>query len=181
MDAEVIKKLEEAGLATDPAQLSIPVVGSPSGIVRPTEAEVRVGFADRHVDVTLKPISALLTGTRPAPPMRPEPPEEYVPFFVLLELTAALGCAARGRPEPDEEFERLFRQLRRRPDGTDANPLFAYLQRAARLYLSLRDTSRAEYEALVNRLSQSARTFHSHTGSTNYWNIALAPLLQSLE
>ncbi|HET9450155.1 MAG TPA: hypothetical protein VFO83_04710 [Aggregicoccus sp.] len=179
MDAEVVKTLEAAGLVADPARLSIPVVSNGAGSLVPAREKVRIGSAEHHVDVVLKPASSLFVGTRPAPVMRPEPPAEYLPFFILLEGTAALGCAARSRPEPDEEFERLFRQLRRRPDGTDPNPLFSYLQRAAQLYLSLRDTSRAEYEALMNRLGQSARTFHSHTGSTNYWQRALEPLLNA--
>ena len=73
-----------------------------------------------------------------------------------------------NRPETDAEFERLYRLLRRNPDGQDAHPLFSYLQGAVRLYMSLRDVSQAEFEAVVNRLSQSAKWHSTHTGSTNY-------------
>lgn len=129
------------------------------------------------LSLELKPLSALFTGDRQPPSMRNEPPPEYLEFFLAIEHTAALACAARGRPESDEEFERLYRHLRRRPDGADANPMFGCLQNSVRLYLSLKDVSRAEFEAVVERLHKSARTFRTHGGSTNYFANALRPLL----
>jgi hypothetical protein len=126
--------------------------------------------------VRLKPISWLWTATDMTPSLlRTSPVHES--FLLLLESTAAIYCAAMNRPETDEEFERLYRLLRRTPDGEDAHPLFSYLQGAARLYLSLRSMSRAEYEALTRRLSTRARRFCSHTGSTNYHRKVLHPSL----
>jgi hypothetical protein len=55
----------------------------------------------------------------------------------------------------------------------DANPLFSYLRAASRLYLSLRDVSRAEFEAVANRLRVSARTFSAGIDSTNYHHFVL--------
>jgi hypothetical protein len=181
MDAALIQQLEAAGLEPDPLSLSLGVMREGTRLVAASGPQLVVGGKDRSAEVELKPLSALFTGTSQPPAFRGEPPPGYMPFFLLVETTAALGCEVRERPEVDEEFERLYRQLRRRPDGTDANPLFSYLQRAAQLYLSLRDTSRAEYEAVMDRLSKSARTFHTHTGSTNYWTHALRPLLEAMQ
>ncbi len=132
------------------------------------------------MDIEPKQATELFVGDRQPPLMGRDVPEEYIPFFAMIERCAGLICRARGRPEVDEEFERIYRQLRRRPDGTDKNPMFGYIQRAARVYMSLTDVSRAEYEAVMNRLSKSARTFHTHVGSTNYFEFALRPLLEGL-
>ena len=43
---------------------------------------------------------------------------------------------------------------------------------------SLRDISRAEYEAVLDRLSRSARMFAGQVGSTNYFTRMLEPLLR---
>jgi len=63
---------------------------------------------------------------------------------------------------------RIYNLLRRRPDGTDDNPLFSYLQGAARLYMSLFDVSQAEFEAVFNRLTRSAKGYMEDAASTNY-------------
>ncbi|HYH99833.1 hypothetical protein, partial [Hyalangium sp.] len=127
----------------------------------------------RVVWLPLAPISQLWTGSAVAPDFSRAPLPEYEPFFILLEATAAEFCNATGRPQRDREFERLYRHLRRRPDSTDANPLFSYLRAAARLYLSLRDVSRAEFEAVADRLYRSARTFATRIDSTNYHHFVL--------
>ena len=94
--------------------------------------------------------------------------EKYLLFFMLIERTAFDFCATTKRAERDEELRRLYQQLRRRPAALDDNPLFSYLQAAARLYMSLRDVSRAEFEAVAQRLSRSARRYADGPGSRNY-------------
>jgi len=86
----------------------------------------------------------------------------------MLERVAVDYCARAGRVEKDMELERLYRQLQRRPDGRDANPLFGYLQAAARLYMSIRDVSSAELEAVAGRLARSAGHYTDGPSSTNY-------------
>jgi hypothetical protein len=171
MDAQIIERLNAAQMPTDPLSLALAI--PPQLEQRPVVVE----HEGRQVELALRPLSNLFSGTAAAPKFKREPPAEYVPFFATVEAAAGFACLARGRPERDEEFERLYRHLRRRPDGTDSNPLFYWLQNAARIYLSLRVTSRAEFEAVMDRLSQSARTFHTHVGSTNYFTHALQPLL----
>ncbi|WP_257460111.1 hypothetical protein [Archangium lipolyticum] len=181
MDWDVAEQLKRGGLNVRcPEVLQIPVRYHPQEPDRviPLEGEEApvADYSGRIVTVRLKPISRLWTGTAVPPDMTREPPRQYAPFFLLLETTAAIYCAAMGRPELDSEFARLYRQLYRRPDGHDAHPLFSYLRAAARLYMSLRAVSQAEFEAMVRRLRQSARHFSTHEGSINYAQVVLYPL-----
>lgn len=177
MDREVVEALEKAGLPVNtPDMLRVPVHLDEQRRIVPVREMVPVVGEKGLVQVKLKPLSKLFTGDKKPPDFSRSPPPEYHPFFILLEAAAADTCKARGLPEPDAEFERLYRLLRRRPDGDDPNPAFTYLQAAARLYMSLRDTSQAEFEAVADRLYRSARRFHSHTGSTNYYREVLQHL-----
>lgn len=182
MDAEARAVLEQAGLKVDLTEWPrVPTRIDKQGQVVPLGEEVPVmAGGGRLALVKLKPISQLWTGTRRPPSLAGRPPREYQPFMLMLELTAADFCTSLNEVETDAEFERLYRQLRRRPDGRDANPLFSYLQGAARLYLSLRDVSRGEFEAVAQRLSQSARHFSTHVGSTHYHRLVLCDLIGRL-
>jgi hypothetical protein len=177
MDRKAIAALQLAGIDPGrPELLRVPTALGEQGRVVPLDHDLPVPVMDdegRVVWLPLEPISRLWTGSAVAPNFSFAPPPEYEPFFILIEATAAEFCDATGRPERDREFERLYRLLRRRPDGVDANPLFSYLRAAARLYLSLRDVSRAEFEAVAHRLSVSARTFTTHIDSTNYHHFVL--------
>lgn len=169
-----MEKLQRAGLKLEqPEMLRVPIQRDENKKVLVPRDEVPVMGNEGLVLVKLQPVSKLWTGSAVPPDLSRTPPPQYQPFLLLLESTAANYCAATGKPETDDEFERLYRQLRRRPDGEDAHPLFSYLRGAARLYLSLRDVSQAEYEALVNRLSQSAKWHSTHVGSTNYYREVL--------
>ncbi len=169
-----MEKLQRAGLKVEqPELLRVAIQRDEQKKVVRLRGEVPVMGNEGLMLVTLKPVTKLWTGSAVPPDLSRTPPPRYQPFFLLLESTAANYCAAMGKAETDDEFERLFRQLRRRPDGDDAHPLFSYLQGAVRLYLSLRDVSQAEFEAVVNRLSQSAKWHSTHVGSTNYYREVL--------
>lgn len=180
MDPEVITTLKKAGMeVAHPELLRVPTVLGEQGRVVPLAQEFPVPVMDtedRVVWVPLQPIASLWTGSAVPPDFSFAPPPEYEPFFILLEATAADYCEAMGRPERDREFERLYRHLRRRPDGEDPNPLFSYLRAAARLYLSLREVSQAEFEAVAERLRRSAKTFALSLVSTNYHRLVLDEL-----
>lgn len=177
MDVKAISALERGGMdPAHPERLWVPTALGEQHRVVPLNQDLPVPVMDdahRVVWVPLEPLSQLWTGSARAPDLSPVPPPKYEPFFILLEATAAEYCDAMGSPERDREFERLYRLLHRRPDGVDPNPLFSYLRAAARLYLSLRDVSRAEFEALANRLRLSARTFSTRLDSTNYHRFVL--------
>lgn len=177
MDLKAIIALERGGMdPAHPERLWVPTALGEQGRVVSLDQDLPVPVMDdehRVVWLPLEPLSRLWTGSAMPPDLSHAPPPEYEPFFILLEATAAEYCDATGRPERDREFERLYRQLRRRPDGVDPNPLFSYLRAAARLYLSLRDVSRAEFESLAGRLRLSARTFSTRIDSTNYHHFVL--------
>ncbi|QRN99446.1 hypothetical protein JRI60_10680 [Archangium violaceum] len=169
MDREAVERLQRAGLKVDqPELLRVAIQRDENKKVMKLGTEVPVMGNEGLMLVTLQPLSKLWTGSALPPDLSRTPPPQYQPFFLLLESTAANYCAATGKAETDDEFERLYRQLRRRPDGDDPHPLFSYLKGATRLYMSLRDVSQAEFEAVVNRLSQSAKWHSTHVGSTNY-------------
>lgn len=174
MDLEVARALRSAGFdlegGSEPLELDL----RPESL----DEEVRVVQGKKTAVVLLRPISGLWTGDREPPDLSGGYPAEYIPFFLALEGHAARYCVESGRVVIDREFERVYELLRRRPDGNDPEPVFRVRQAAARLYLSLHTTSRAEYEAVVRRLARSARTFSFGIVSRNYWEHALEPLLE---
>lgn len=117
----------------------------------------------------LEPISALFRGDRRPPRFHVGPTPEYALFFHAIETTIA-DCALHLEPPPtDQEFEQLYRQLRRRPDApTGAAPVLSYMRAAVRLYMSLVDVSRAELDAVLNELGRSARRHASGHASRSY-------------
>ena len=117
--------------------------------------------------LVLRPVRELFTGDRRAPDLSRGPTPELEPFFMLLEYTVVRFCEADGRDPTDQEMELIFASLRRRPDG-EGGRLQAYLRAAARLYMSMREVSQAEYEAVMTRLTKSARTFSTPPISRNY-------------
>jgi hypothetical protein len=181
VDWDVAEQLKRGGLRVNqPEVLQIAIACHPweANRVIPLQGdEAQVAdYWGRMVKVRLKAISRLWTGTAIPPDMTVEPPRQYVPFFLLVETTAAVYCATVGVPELDTEFERLYRQLLLWPDGDESHPLYSYLRAAARLYLSLRAVSQAEFKAMAGRLLQSVQRFSTHEGSTNYANEVLYPL-----
>ncbi len=177
MEREVVEALEKADMPVGtPDRLRVPVHLDEQRRVIPVRESVLVVSEKGSVQVRLKPITQLFTGSKTPPDFSRSPPPEYHPFFILIEAAAADYCKARGRPEHEEQIERLYRLLRRRPDGDYPSPAISYLQAAARLYMSLRDVSKAEFEAVADRLHRSARHHATHTGSTNYHREVLYPL-----
>lgn len=100
----------------------------------------------------------------------------YVPFFATIEKAAYLYCVLRGQPVTDQEFLRLYKLLKSKPDSRDRSKLFSFLQAAARLYMSLHPISKAEFRKVIGRLARSAKTFRMNKRSTNYFENALQKL-----
>lgn len=160
--------------------LQVPFSTSENDTILPvaTDAEASLVVARELVKLPpLPPVRSLFRGERACLEFGASPPEEYVPLFLCIERVAAGWCGLAKQPVYDVEFERLYTQLRRRPDGRDASLLFGYLRRAAQIVLVLRPTSEAEFEQVCRRLARSARMFHTHPTSVNYWQKALYPLV----
>ena len=171
MDLKVREELARAGLELErPEVLQVAIELKQDGEPIPLGKGEDVPVVDENwtmARVKLKPISQLWTTSERTPfLLRTSPRHES--FLLLLESTAGIYGTTTDQPMTDSEFERLYRKLRQHPDGEDPHPIFSYLQGAARLYLSLRDVSRAEYESMTHRLCKLAVRSRSHSGSTNY-------------
>lgn len=141
---------------------------------------VRRGRADATEFLALPeaPLRSLYRGGRVVEEFGSTPPGEYDPVFAFIERPLALFCAASASPVRDAEFEKLFSELRRRPDGRYQSPLYRYLQAVLRSLLLLRPTSESELDAVLRRLARSARTFSDGATSTHYFDKVLGPLLR---
>jgi hypothetical protein len=180
MDKDVIRRLGAAGIETtfEKRLPSVPIPAPMDAGARSAPPEGVVVLDGEAMEmVTLKSASELFTGVRRPPDFSAGPTPEYMLFFFWIERAAADYCRVTGERVRDEEFERIYGDLRRRPDGRSEHPLHAHLQRVLRLYLSLHDVSEAEYEAVLRRLQRSARTFAMGPTSANYLDRALAKIL----
>jgi hypothetical protein len=168
MDDAVAAVLARSGKGSLPA---LAILRNDEGKVVAQRDGVQVQVGEGRETLALPPVRQLFRGDRRAPDLSDGPTRELEPFFLLLEYTVVRFCEADGRDETDQETERIFASLRRRPDS-DGGRLHAYLRAAARLYLSAHDVSQAEYEAVMNRLAKSARTFSAPPLSRNYlWTL----------
>ena len=165
MDEAVATALGWSGSKGSLPQLVIARDGS-GKVIAPT-GEVQVHVGEALATLELRPVRELLTGDRRAPDLSRGPTPELEPLFMLLEYTVVRFCEADGRDQTDQDMEGIYASLRRRPDG-EGGRLHGYLRAAARLYLSVHDVSPAEYDAVMNRLTKSARTFASPPISRNY-------------
>jgi hypothetical protein len=112
-------------------------------------------------------LKELFRGVKQPPSMSGEPPPFYMPMFYFIEQHALTFCGAFG-DKTDDEFEEVYRQLRRRPDGRAFNELHFFLWQVLAGLLGKRPVSAAEFEAILDRLQRSARTFRMGPVSRNY-------------
>jgi hypothetical protein len=143
------------------------IVRDPGGKVLALRDHVEVDVGTTREALSLRSTRELFRGTRKAPDLARGPTPDLELFFMLLEYTLVRFCEADGRDETDQEMERVYTLLRRRPDS-DGGPLYGYLRAAAQLYMSVRDVSEAEYEAVIRRLAKSCRSFSMQPLSRNY-------------
>jgi hypothetical protein len=112
-------------------------------------------------------LRSLFRGTN-APPVDIEHLQrEYTPCYYLIERHVLLLCEVVGN-RPDAEFEDVYSNLRRRPDGRSLGVSHDFIWQAACLLLGMRSLSAAEFEAIIGRLLRSVRTFRAADSSRNY-------------
>jgi hypothetical protein len=173
MDRDVFQQLEDAGIDVRMSKLvphvPVRVESEENPVPVPVDDEVIVTCGEDSEIVRLRKITELFAGNRVPPDLTMGIPDEYALFAATIERAAFdLSAAARRIPR-DEEFADLYRRLWKRPDDSGGDLLGSYVRAGARLYMSLRDVSRAEFEAVVKRLAKSARTFAIGYTSTNYY------------
>jgi hypothetical protein len=130
---------------------------------------VPIGLGGRAIPARLGSIASLFKGDRRPPRFDHGPTPDYALFFETIEGTFA-SCVPYLLPRPtDQEVERLYRRLRRHHDGsTNDAPVLTYLRAAVRLYMSLADVSRAEFDAVLNEVARSVRSHASGHASWGY-------------
>ena len=111
-------------------------------------------------------LRALFRGNK-QPPVLGDYPEAYNDTFMLLDLHV-LEISKFFGDRRDAEMKEIYSALRRRPDGRSLGFVHDYMWQAAALVLGTRPLSQAEFEAIMERLERSCRTFELGPTSRNY-------------
>ena len=142
------------------------------------DAHGRIRVPDRHViflfDRTkgavwhVPALRELFRGNQAPPPDMEQYPTEYVRAFFCLEKHVLTLCDTEG-DRTDQEMERVYSALRRRPDGRNhLGAAHDFIWQAAALMLGLHRLSGAEFEAVVGALERSVRRQALRPVSRNY-------------
>ncbi|MBL7072257.1 MAG: hypothetical protein ISS33_00600 [Candidatus Omnitrophica bacterium] len=102
-----------------------------------------------------------------APPSMERYPEEYVPLFFTIESNA-LSVADSIGDITDDEFERIYSAIRRRPDGRSIGDMHDVVYQLAAFVLGTRSLSQLEFEAVFGQLTRSVRGWKEGPVSRNY-------------
>jgi hypothetical protein len=120
-------------------------------------------------------LRTLFRGDQSPPPDLNHYPPAYVPVFYLIENHVLTACQGLG-DQTDQDLERIYSTLRRRPDGRSLGLVHDFLWQVAALTLGLYPLSQAEFEGVIGVLERSTRTWQQQPISRNY----LAYLRQNL-
>jgi hypothetical protein len=101
------------------------------------------------------------------PPVLGDYPEAYNDCFIIMDLHALEFSNFLGNRR-DAEMKEIYSTLRRRPDGKSMGLIHDYMWQAAALVLGTHLLSQAEFEAIMERLERSCRTFEMGPTSQNY-------------
>lgn len=156
--------VQAAGLEPDGLTVGVSVGASPGG--RSPREEVVVCGAEATAVWGVPSLRALFRGSERAPDLG-EYPVEFVPVFFAVEM-AVVQLARVGSPPRDAEMEEVYSNLRRRPDGRSLGPVHDAMWRACALMLGRFELSQDEFEAVLGRLTRSARTWKRGPSSRGY-------------
>lgn len=124
---------------------------------------------------TVPSLRGLFRGDQSPPPDLSHYPPAYVPVFYLIEHHVLTACDGIS-DQTDQDLEKIYSTLRRRPDGRSLGPLHDFLWQVAALVLGLYPLSQAEFEGVIGALEGSTRRWQQQPISRNY----VAYLRQSL-
>jgi hypothetical protein len=142
--------------------------GEDGGLHLAIEDRSVIVLSDNEVVVewTVPSLRALFRGDQ-TPPSLLKYPMEYVAYFAAIELHVVKYARAFGPPS-DQQLREVYNTLRRLPDGRSTGPLHDYLWQVVALLLGTRPLSQAQYEAILNRLERSCKTYSMGGASYNY-------------
>jgi hypothetical protein len=118
------------------------------------------------VDWTVPSLRALFRGNQVPPSLIKYPPD-YIAYFAAIERHVFTFAGAFGEPS-DQDLREIYNTLRRLPDGRSTGPLHDYLWQVMALMLGTWPLSQAQYEAIINQLERSCKTFSMGASSHNY-------------
>jgi hypothetical protein len=164
----LLERVEEAKL--NPNRLRVAIEVSQDG--KPNikgRHQILLSDSEGFASWDVPSLRELFRGTNLAPPDLKYYPPAYAPFFYLIEMHVLVFSDNVGE-KTDEEFEEIFSNLRRRPDGRSLGVLHDYLWQAAALLLGITPLSAEEFEGIFGRLSRSAQSWRTAPSSRNYVN-----------
>jgi hypothetical protein len=128
---------------------------------------VLVSDATQIVEWRVNTLSELYRGKVQPPPNLDRFPPEYVPLFYFVERHMITFCDGLG-DKSDQEFEEVYSNLRRRPEGRSLGPLHEFAWQVAAVMLGTRVISAAEFDGVIGALAASARRWAQRPISRNY-------------
>jgi hypothetical protein len=111
--------------------------------------------------------SEMLRGNRQPPAYMDHYPKAYASHSYAIERHLPGICDIIG-DRTDQEMEEIYSMLRRRPDGKSLGACHDVLWQVAALLLGCIPTSEAEFEAVFETLTRSARGWAIQPISRNY-------------
>jgi hypothetical protein len=123
-------------------------------------------FGDQVIVWIAPELSSLFRGSV-LPPSLEQFPAPYAQIFAHIE-SQVLVVAASGLAGTDDQYREIYANFRRRPDARSTSPLHEALWQVLALTLASIPLSREQFDAIVQRLSQSARSFSMGASSRRY-------------
>ena len=164
-DSSLAAAISEPWKRTGLPTVMIPLDASNNPVI-PNRTNIVVLGNEASLKWQAPPIPTLFRGSV-VPPSLETYPREYVLLFAHIESQVWRFCDSH-RVGRDEELRELFAELRRRPEGKSRSVLHTVLWQILALTLAAIPLSQAQYEAIVQRMSQSARSFSMGPSSRNY-------------
>jgi hypothetical protein len=126
-----------------------------------------VSDTEKAVEWRVNLLSELFRGVAQPPPDINRYPPGYVPLFAFVEQHIVTFCDEYG-DKSDQEFEEVYSNLRRRPDGRSLGQLHDFAWQVCAVMLGTRVVSRAEFEGVIGALATSASKWATGQVSRNY-------------
>jgi hypothetical protein len=167
-----LQRLFAGGLPNPEGMLSVAIPAQPTG----EQGEFAPYMLDKElIGITdgknvwtweTDSLRALFRGDR-KPPVLGDYPQAYNDSFAVIDHHLLELCTVLGDLR-DAELKEIFSALRRRPDGRSLGFAHQYMWQVAALLLGTRPLSQAEFEAIMERMERSCRTFEIGPTSRNF-------------
>ena len=154
--------------ALEPEKLVVAFLTDGQGHVRVEDRHaVSVSDGNKMTLWKVPSLRALFRGCQAPPPDMDHYPPAYAPYFFFLENQVLTLCDALG-DQTDQDFEAIYAELRRRPDGRSLGAAHDLVWQVAALLLGRYPLSQAEFEAMIGALVRSTRKWSLRPISRNY-------------